>query len=138
MKMRQIRSPIEVNESDVVGLQLQMDTGGDVSGKFRVEGDERINWSELNVTLLTVAQGEDEPAGLQMAFTQPTEVQEDGSFVIKDAEETVNWPWAHVREISRLLYEVGTAGRTRGGRYGICGESRDGVGRRGKREGREN
>jgi Carboxypeptidase regulatory-like domain len=85
MKMRQIRTPIEVNASDVVGLQLQMDTGGDVSGKFRVEGAERINWSELNVTLLGVAESEDEPAGLQVAFTQPVEVQEDGSFLIKDA-----------------------------------------------------
>ena len=85
MKMRQIRTPIEVNASDVVGLQLQMDTGGDVGGKFRVEGAERINWSELNVTLLTVAEGEDEPAGLRVAFTQPAEVQEDGSFVIQDA-----------------------------------------------------
>jgi hypothetical protein len=85
MKMRQIHTPIEVNASDVVGLHLQMDTGGDVSGKFRAEGDESINWSELNVTLLTVADGEDEPTELQMALTQSAEVQEDGSFVIKDA-----------------------------------------------------
>jgi hypothetical protein len=58
-----------------------------VSGKFRVEGEEKINWSELNVTLLTVAEGEDadQPAGLQVAFTQPADVQEDGSFAIKDA-----------------------------------------------------
>lgn len=85
MRMRQIRTPIEVNGSDVVGLQLQMDLGADVSGKFRVEGDEKIDWSELNVTLVPVAEGEDEAAGLQVAFTQPSEVQEDGSFLIKDA-----------------------------------------------------
>jgi hypothetical protein len=85
IKMRTIRPPIEVNGSDVVGLQLQLDAGGDVSGKFRAEGDEKINWSELNVTLLTVAEGEEEPARLPVAFTQPSEVQEDGSFEIKDA-----------------------------------------------------
>jgi hypothetical protein len=84
MKMRTIRTPIEVNGSDVIGLQLQLDAGGDVSGKFRVEGNEKINWSELNVTLVTVAEGEEEPAGLREVFTQPSVVQEDGSFEIKD------------------------------------------------------
>ena len=84
MKMRTIRTPIEVNGSDVVGLQLQLDAGGDVRGRFRVEGEEKINWSELIVTLVTVAEGEEEPA-LQVGFTQPSEVQEDGSFEIKNA-----------------------------------------------------
>jgi hypothetical protein len=84
MKMRTIRTPIEVNGSDVVGLQLQLDAGGDVRGRFRVEGEEKINWSELSVTLVTVAEGEEEPA-VQVGFTQPSEVQEDGSFEIKDA-----------------------------------------------------
>ncbi len=85
LKMRTIRTPIEVNGSDMVGLQLQLDAGGDVSGKFRVEGGEKINWSEWNVTLVTVAEGEEELAGLGVTFTQPSEVQEDGSFEIKDA-----------------------------------------------------
>jgi hypothetical protein len=85
MKMRTIRTLIEVNGSDVVGLQLQLDAGGDVRGTFRVEGEGKINWSELNVTLVAVAEGEEEPAGLQVGFTQPSEVQEDGSFEIKDA-----------------------------------------------------
>jgi hypothetical protein len=56
-----------------------------VRGRFRVEGEEKINWSELTVTLVTVAQGEEEPAGLQVGFTQPSEVQEDGSFEIESA-----------------------------------------------------
>jgi carboxypeptidase family protein len=84
MKMRTIRTPIEVNGSDVVGLQLQLDAGGDVRGRFRVEGEEKINWSELSVTLVTVAEGEEDPA-VQVGFTQPSEVQEEGSFEIKDA-----------------------------------------------------
>ena len=85
MKMRTIRTPIEVNGSDVVGLQLQLDAGGDVRGRFRVEGEEKINWSELTVALITVAGGEQEQGGLLVGFTQPSEVQEDGSFEIKDA-----------------------------------------------------
>jgi hypothetical protein len=87
MKMRTIRTPIEVNGSDMVGLQLQLDAGGDVRGRLRVEGEEKINWSELNVNLVTVAEGEEEPAGLLVGFTQPSEVQEDGSFEIKNASE---------------------------------------------------
>jgi hypothetical protein len=62
-----------------------LDAGGDVRGRFRVEGEEKINWSELNVILVGVAEGEEEPAGLQVGFTQPSEVQEDGSFEIKNA-----------------------------------------------------
>ena len=74
----------------------------------------RINWSELNVTLVTVAEGEEEPAVLQVGFTQPSEVQEDGSFEIKDAPGG-NLSISGRRtfgEISRLLYEIRTAGWT--------------------------
>jgi protocatechuate 3,4-dioxygenase beta subunit len=84
MKMRTIRTPIEVNGSDLVGLHLQLDAGGDVIGKFRVEGGERINWPELTVTLLPVAEDEEELAELRVSFTQPSGVQEDGSFEIKN------------------------------------------------------
>jgi protocatechuate 3,4-dioxygenase beta subunit len=87
IKMHTISTPIEVNGSDVVGLQLQADTSADVSGKFRVAGDEKINWKELAVSLLTVPEGEEENpefgliglAGMAMAM-----VNEDGSFQIKD------------------------------------------------------
>lgn len=85
MKMRTVRTPIEVNGSNVVGLQLQLDADGDVRGRFRVEGEEKINWSELNVVLVAVAEGEEEPARLQVGFTQPSQVQEDGSFEITNA-----------------------------------------------------
>jgi hypothetical protein len=84
MKMRTIRTPIEVNGSDVVGLHLQLDAGGDVSGKFRVEGNEKINWSELYVNLVMVAEGEEDQAEMQVGFTQPSKVQEDGSFEIEN------------------------------------------------------
>jgi hypothetical protein len=88
MKMRTILSPIEVDGSDVVGLRLQLDAGGDVSGKFRVEGNEKINWSELFVNLPPVTEGEEEQTGVQLrmqgAFIQPSPVREDGSFEIEN------------------------------------------------------
>ena len=46
LKMQAFRTPIEVSGSDVVGLQLQVEAGGDVSGKFRLEGNETIDWKE--------------------------------------------------------------------------------------------
>jgi 5-hydroxyisourate hydrolase-like protein (transthyretin family) len=86
MKMQTIRTPIEVNGSDVVGLQLEVDAGGDVSGKFRMDTGEKIDWSELDVFLLTVPQNGETPevAYAQMASAQPTKIQEDGSFEMKD------------------------------------------------------
>lgn len=88
-KMQTISTLIEVHGADVVGLQLQVDTGGDVNGKFRTDDQEKINWAELNVSLLTVPESEEETAGLGI-MTQPgnAQVNEDGSFEIKDAPET--------------------------------------------------
>ena len=50
--MQTIRAPIEVNGSDVLGLQLQVDPGSDVSGQFRTEGNEKIDWTQLQVMLI--------------------------------------------------------------------------------------
>lgn len=86
IKMQTISTPIEVNGSDVVGLQLQVDTGGDVSGRFRTEGDEKIDWRELNVSLLAVPGGEEgNPEFGVIGRAGMAMVAEDGSFEIKDA-----------------------------------------------------
>ena len=84
IKMQTIRTPIEVNGSDVVGLQLQVDPGGDVSGKFRAEGDQKINWHELYVTLVAVPDSGEKAGGLGMMGLGHAEVNEDGSFEIRD------------------------------------------------------
>ena len=85
IKMQTISRPIEVNGSDVVGLQLQVDKGGDVSGKFRADGNEKIDWKELNVSLLAVPESEEEAVDLRMEMpTGMAQVNEDGSFEIKD------------------------------------------------------
>ena len=84
VRMQTIGTSIEVNDSDVVGLQLQVDPGGDVSGKFRAEGDQKINWSELYVTLHAVPDSEEKAGGLAMMGPGRAQVNEDGSFEIKD------------------------------------------------------
>ena len=84
-KVQRISTPIEVNGSDVVGLQLQVDKGGDVSGKFRAEGNEKIEWKELSVSLLAVPGNEEETVDLGMEMPAGmAQVNEDGSFEIKD------------------------------------------------------
>jgi hypothetical protein len=54
LKMQTISTPIEVTGTDVVGLQLQADSGGDVSGRFHGDGEEKVDWNSLYVVLLRV------------------------------------------------------------------------------------
>jgi Carboxypeptidase regulatory-like domain len=87
MKVLAISTPIEVNESDLLDLQLQVEPGGDVSGRLRMDGDEKVNFGELFVTLRPLANGEEE-ASLSivlMGQAAVAKVSEDGSFEIKDA-----------------------------------------------------
>jgi Carboxypeptidase regulatory-like domain len=85
IKMQTISTPIEVNGSDVVGLRLQVDRNADVSGKFHIDGDEKIDWKELNVSLLMVPESEEEGTGFEiMGQAGMATVDEDGSFEIKD------------------------------------------------------
>jgi hypothetical protein len=87
IKMQTISTPIEVIGSDVVGLRLQVDRNADVSGKFHIDGDEKIDWRELNVSLLMVPEGEDEGTGFEiMGQAGMARVNEDGSFEIKDVQ----------------------------------------------------
>jgi len=83
LKMQAFRTPIEVNGSDVVGLQLQVEASGDVSGKFRMEGNEKIDWKQLYVIL--VPKSEEGSEGMGMMPTGQAMLNEDGSFEIKDA-----------------------------------------------------
>jgi len=85
IKMQTISTPIEVNGSDVVGLQLQVDRGGDVSGRFRTEGDEKIDWKQLSVSLLKVPEGEEDTEFGIVGQAGILTLNEDGSFEIKDA-----------------------------------------------------
>jgi hypothetical protein len=83
MKMQTIGAPIEVNGSDVLGLQLQVEAGSDVSGQFRMDGNEKVDWTQLHVMLIAKSGGEPEEMGTVMpgGNAMPTAA---GSFEIKD------------------------------------------------------
>ncbi len=88
LKMERVRTPIEVNGADVIGLELQVEaSGGDVSGKFHLDGTDKINWSELTVMLMPMVRGQDESEEEEFGYqrSMPAQVKEDGSFEIKDA-----------------------------------------------------
>jgi hypothetical protein len=85
VKMQRIRAPIEVNGADVDGLQLQVETGGNVSGKFRMDSDEKIDWKGLNVALLEVPEPGTENPRFGVMGGGMSMVKQDGSFEIKDA-----------------------------------------------------
>ena len=44
----------------MVGLQLQVASGGNVTGQFHEQGDVKINWPELDAVLLMVPESEEE------------------------------------------------------------------------------
>jgi uncharacterized protein (DUF2141 family) len=85
LKVLTISTPIEVERADVVGLQLQADAAADVSGRFRAETDEKLNWTELYVSLRPVATSDDVATSLlPLGEMPPAKVTEDGAFQIKD------------------------------------------------------
>jgi protocatechuate 3,4-dioxygenase beta subunit len=85
LKVLSISTPIDVDGADVVGLQLQADAPSDVSGRFRAENDEKLNWTELYVSLRPIGSFDDMVTEFeQMAATSPAKVHEDGTFQIKD------------------------------------------------------
>ena len=83
VRAQRVRGSIEVN-GDVSGLQLQVDTAGDVTGRFRSEDDEKIQWKDLHVSLLAVSNPGDEPELAAGTSSAHSGVQEDCSFEIKD------------------------------------------------------
>lgn len=88
MKMEMVRTPIVVDGADLTGLELVVDAGGTVMGKFRTEDDSQIDWTQMTIVLLAVP----EPvagtgaAELEMlaAALETTPLNDDGSFEIKD------------------------------------------------------
>ena len=83
VKMQKFRTPIEVNGSDVLGLQLRAESSGSVSGKFRLEGDEKVDWKELAASLIPIAADEAESMDAMTPMAQAP-LNPDGSFDIKD------------------------------------------------------
>jgi protocatechuate 3,4-dioxygenase beta subunit len=84
-KMMPVVEPIEVSTANLDGLQLQPNPGGTVRGKFRMDTGQRIDWTQLTVVLLPVAEND---MGFAMAGTSGglamSGVNKDGGFEMKN------------------------------------------------------
>ena len=83
--MQTISTPIEVTGTDVVGLQLQADSGGDVSGRFHGDGEEKVDLNSLYVVLLRVPEPGQENDIMPIGESGVTQLSGNGLFEIKDA-----------------------------------------------------
>lgn len=88
MKVETVRPSIVVDGADVTGLDLVAETGGTVKGKFRVDDDSQIDWTQLAVKLEPLPETGGAPSGsvldaLQMAGGAG-QVDPEGTFEIKD------------------------------------------------------
>jgi hypothetical protein len=51
MERMRVAEPIEVTKSNVDGLRLQPNLGGDVRGKVRMDTGQKFDWTQLHVFL---------------------------------------------------------------------------------------
>ena len=96
-RSQNVRTPIEVIDEDVVDLQLQPETRGTVSGRFRMEsqGEEKVDWTLMTVTLVPVVTAPAADVGpdavVNLELPGETALAEDGSFEVKDVEAGKYW-----------------------------------------------
>lgn len=87
-----IGSPIVVSDADVTGLQLRLEASGSVKGKIRTEGGETLDWTEFNVSLIRVVDGEELPQMADLGALGGTSAfQSDGTFEMKDVAGGTYW-----------------------------------------------
>lgn len=87
-KMLTVPTPIVVSGSDLTELVLQPIAQGKVSGKFRAESSDNVDWKQMRLSLIHVAETGENPAenGLLNLLQQGRSgtVNEDGTFEIDD------------------------------------------------------
>jgi protocatechuate 3,4-dioxygenase beta subunit len=91
MQMVQLTPPIEVDKSDVEGVQLHSEPGRQIHGKFRLDTEESFDWTQLNVSLLPIVEDTSEAfSGMAMTaagYSQTSTnspVSADGTFEVKN------------------------------------------------------
>ena len=54
--VREVRlnPPIQVDKADLEGIPLQPEPGGQIHGKFRLDTEGKLDWTQLTVSLLPV------------------------------------------------------------------------------------
>ncbi len=87
-KMMTVPTPIVVSGSDLIDLVLQPLANGKVSGKFRAAGSDNVDWKQMTVSLMSVAE-QGEPLADKGVFNLLQRggsgtVNEDGTFEIED------------------------------------------------------
>ena len=86
-RMMTVPTPIVVSGSDLADLVLQPFANGKVSGKFRAEGEDKVDWSEMAVTLMHIADPGENTDKRPFEFLQqggPGNLREDGTFELTD------------------------------------------------------
>jgi hypothetical protein len=89
-QVMQLRPQIEVDKTDVEGVQLHGEPGGQLRGKFRLDTGEKFDWTQLNVSLLPIVENETgvlPGAIIGMAYSQANTqsmVTADGVFEMKN------------------------------------------------------
>ena len=85
MKMELVRTAIAVTDADLTGLELVAEAGGTVKGKFRVEDDAAMDWTQIEVSLLPAEESRKEPGGAEaFQLSSGAAVNADGTFEIAD------------------------------------------------------
>jgi hypothetical protein len=84
-QMLRLGQSIEVSNDNVDGLQLQPEVSGHVRGKFRLDADQKFDWTQLTVNLIPV---EEHGAEIRwegaMGLSTSSSVSTDGTFELKN------------------------------------------------------
>lgn len=83
MQVMRLGQPIEVTNANLEGLHLVPETAGAVRGHFRMDKEEKFDWSQL-VVVLTPEDSSPWDSGILSGGTGIIQVQRDGSFEMKN------------------------------------------------------
>jgi protocatechuate 3,4-dioxygenase beta subunit len=91
MQMVRLNPSIEVNKTDLEGMQLQAEPSGQIRGMFRLDTGEKFDWTQLRVSLLHLEDNASETlsdiaASVRVSSRTSTRpaVNTDGTFEIKN------------------------------------------------------
>jgi protocatechuate 3,4-dioxygenase beta subunit len=85
MQMSRLGQPIEVTNANVEGLRLQPEPVGLVRGKFRLDTDQKFDWTQLTVALMPFEErGAEITMETAMSVSTISAVNSDGTFEMKN------------------------------------------------------
>jgi hypothetical protein len=84
IQMLRLGQPIEVSNAPMDGLQLQPEVEGQVRGKFRADAGQKLDWTQLTVTLSAVEEPGAEEEWRGMGILGNSSVNSDGTFELRN------------------------------------------------------